>query len=110
APGALRPRGARRWKSPLFWLWQPVPLGLWAVAAWWDRRRARLTGDVRYARFARAGRAARSALGDARRALDAGDRSACYDRVARAVGEYLSAKLDLPPGAVTADAVAGRLR
>src|SRR5262249_14350429 len=32
------------------------------------------------------------------------------DRVAHAVSEYLAAKLDLPPGAVTADAASARLR
>ncbi len=110
APGTLRPRGARRVQSPGFWLVQLLPLAAWAAAVAHDRRRRRLSGDARYARFTRAGRAARHALAGARHALRAGDRASFYDTVARAVSDYLSAKLDLPPGSVTAEAVAERVR
>jgi tetratricopeptide (TPR) repeat protein len=110
APGALRPIGARRWRSAAFWAAQAVPLLAWITAVLHDRRRRRLTGDVRYARFARAGRAARRAIGAARTALGAGDRVAFYDTLARAVSEYLAAKLDLPPGSVSPETVAERLQ
>ena len=75
----------------------------------YDRRRRRLTGDVRYARFTRAGRAARHALAGAQARLGAGDGAAFYDAVARAMTEYLAAKLDLPPGGVTLETVTQRL-
>ena len=110
APGVLRPVGARRWRSPVFWLVQLVPLVVWATAFAVQRRRQRLSGDVRYARFTRAGREARAAIGRARAALRAGDRAAFHDAVAGAVRDYLAAKLDLPPGAVTATNAAERLR
>ena len=110
APGTLVPIGARRYRSALFWGFQALPLAAWLVAASIDRRRRRLTGDVRYARFTRAGRAARQAIAGARQKLRAGDHAAFYDALARAVGDYLAAKLDLPPGGVTADTVGDRLR
>src|SRR5581483_5421295 len=109
-PGTFSAIGARRYRSAAFWAVQPIPLVLWAAVALWDRRRRRLTGDVRYARFTRAGRAARQRLGEARSLLRTGDRAAFYDALAGALGEYLAAKLDLPPGRVTADSVGERLR
>jgi len=110
APGELRPIGARRWRSRVFWLLQLVPLAVWLGALAVERRRRRLSGDVRYARFTRAGREARAAIARAGAALRAGDRAAFHDTVAAAVRDYLAAKLDLPPGAVTAAAAAERLR
>jgi tetratricopeptide (TPR) repeat protein len=110
APGALAPIGAHWWRSPLFWTLQLIPLLLLLGATLVDRRRERLGADLRYARFTRAGRAARAALGEAREALSRGDAVGFHDRVAHAVSEYLAAKLDLPPGAVTADAASARLR
>jgi tetratricopeptide (TPR) repeat protein len=107
-PGGLSARADHWYGSPLFWLWQPVPLLLFIAAAWYDRRRQRLTGDVRYARFSRAGRQARQGLAAAEKALTRGDSTAFYDAVSRAMQEYLAAKLDLPPGAIDADAVARR--
>ena len=108
-PGTLVPIGTRRHRSLLFWGFQLIPLAAWLAASAFDRRRQRLTGDVRYARFTRAGRAARVGIADARQKLTAGDHAAFYDAVARAVGDYLAAKLDLPPGGVTAEAVRDRL-
>jgi len=110
APGALVPLGARRYRSVFFWGLQLLPLMAWLAAVAVNRRRRRLTGDVRYARFTRAGRAARQAIAGARQQLRAGDHAAFHDTLARAVGDYLAAKLDLPPGAVTADTVGDRLR
>jgi len=110
APGELRPIGARRWRSPVFWLLQLVPLAVWLGALAVERRRQRLSGDVRYARFTRAGREARAAIARAGVALRAGDRATFHDTVAAAVRDYLAAKLDLPPGAVTAATAAERLR
>lgn len=110
APGRLVPRGARRTRSALFWAWQPVPLLVWFGVLLHARRRRRLVGDLRYARFTRAGREARRALAQARAALRTGDRAAAYDRLAGAVRDYLAAKLDLPPGGVTPEAVGERLR
>jgi tetratricopeptide (TPR) repeat protein len=107
-PGTLSVRSEHWYGSPFFWLWQPVPLLLFVAAAWYDRRRQRLTGDVRYARFSRAGRQARQGLAVAEKALAKGEATAFYDAVSRTMQEYLAAKLDLPPGAIDADAVARR--
>jgi tetratricopeptide (TPR) repeat protein len=110
SPGRLTPLGARRWRNPLFWILQVVPLLLWAAAVAIVRHRRRLGSDARYARFTRAGRAARAALDDAGRALERGDAAGFHDRVAGAIRDYLTAKLDLPPGAVTSELVSARLR
>lgn len=98
-PGALvrRDTGALRW-----WLllaWQPVPILLYVGALWFDRRRRRLAGDSRYARFTRAGAEAKAALQSAEASLRAGE-SRFFDLVEQAVRTYLSAKLGLPPGGV----------
>ncbi len=106
APGTLGPLGARRWRSPLFWSLQLVPILVWLAVVAVDRRRRRLHGDAGYARFTRAGREARRALAAAKGALRPGNQGAFYDSVARALSDYLSAKLQLPPGAVTAETVA----
>jgi len=110
APGELRPIGTRWWCSPVFWLLQLVPLVAWLSALAVQRRRQRLSGDVRYARYTRAGREARAAIARARAALRAGDRATFHDMVAGAVHDYLAAKLALPPGAVTAQSAVARLR
>jgi tetratricopeptide (TPR) repeat protein len=100
APGPLRPLGARLYERETFWLAQLVPLFAWFGAASYDRRRRRLAGDTRYARFTRAGRSARADITKARAALAGGDLGACRDLAAAAIRDYLAAKLDLPPGAV----------
>ncbi len=109
-PGALAPPGAHRWRSPAFWALQMLPVLVWLGAMLIDRRRRRLGTDVRYARFTQAGRAVRAALGEARAALATGNAAVFYDRVARALGDYLAAKLDLPPGGVTPDEMSARLQ
>lgn len=108
-PGTLQPIGARRWRSPLFWAVQLVPLLVWIAVLIVDRRRRRLHGDAGYARFTRAGREARRALDAAKEALRPGNQAPFYDTVARGLSDYLAAKLQLPPGAVAADTVAAHL-
>jgi hypothetical protein len=53
APGTLRPLGARLYHRGSFWLAQLVPLLAWIAVGSYDRRRRRLAGDTRYARFTR---------------------------------------------------------
>lgn len=103
-PGRLVQRGRPWYHSVAFLLWQPVPIMLFGTAVWYERRRRRLSGDVRYARFTRAGKAARRGLAAAETALAGGNRDAFYDAVSRTMQEYLGAKLDLPPGAIDAEA------
>jgi BatD DUF11 like domain len=107
-PGGLSPRSAPWYGSLAFLLWQPMPLLLFGAAVWYDRRRQRLSGNVRYARFSRAGKQARHGFALAEKALASGRPAAFYDAVSRTMQEYLAAKLDLPPGAIDADAVARR--
>jgi len=104
-PGGLVPRSAGWSRRLPFLLWQPVPLVLFVAAAWYDRRRQRLSGDVRYARFSRAGKEARRGLATAEQALAHGDREAFYDALSRTMQAYLGAKLDLPPGGIDEEAV-----
>jgi tetratricopeptide (TPR) repeat protein len=108
-PGDLRPLGARRHRSIVFWSLQVIPLLAWLTVVLADRRRRRLHGDAGYARFTRAGREARRALGAAKDALRPGNHAPFYDAVAGALSDYLAAKLQLPPGAVAADTVAEHL-
>ncbi|MFI5396251.1 MAG: BatD family protein [Candidatus Binatia bacterium] len=107
-PGGLSSRSASWYGGLAFLLWQPVPLLLFGAAVWYDRRRQRLSGDLRYARFSRAGKHARRGFGLAEQALASGQPAVFYDALSRTMQEYLAAKLDLPPGAIDADAVAHR--
>lgn len=106
APGTLRPLGARLYHHGSFWLAQLVPLLAWLAVGSYDRRRRRLAGDTRYARFTRAGRSARSEIAKARAALSGGDYAGCRDLAAAAIRDYLAAKLDLPLGTVEETAAA----
>ena len=108
-PGDLRPIGARRYRSVGFWALQLGALLAWIAVVVFDQRRRRLHGDAGYARFTRAGREARVALAAAKDALRPGNHALFYDAVARALTDYLGAKLQLPPGAVAADTVAAHL-
>ncbi|MFQ5665538.1 MAG: BatD family protein [Candidatus Binatia bacterium] len=101
-PGHLARPAAAWYRSVPFLCWQPLPLLLLAGAVWYERRRERLTGDLRYARFTRAGKSARRGLAVANQALAGQDRVQFYDAVSRTLREYLAAKLDLPPGGVDA--------
>jgi hypothetical protein len=98
--GALRPRSSPWYGGWLFLLWQPIPALLFIAAIFYDRRRQRLTGDVRYARFTQARRNARRGLALAEEALKHADPGAFYDQLSRTVQSYLSDKLGLPPGAI----------
>jgi tetratricopeptide (TPR) repeat protein len=106
-PGRMR-RGAPFYRTPAFLVVQGLPLAVYLLALSIIRRRERLRGDPRYARFAGAAREARRAIARARRAADAYT-PAFYDDLARAVREYVGAKLDLPLGAVDVEQVAKRL-
>lgn len=109
APGRLRPAGSRLHRSPTWWCVQVVPVTVWVTVATIVRRRRRMAGDPRYARFTRAGREARRALAAARDALGRGDVTGGHDVLARAMCDYLAAKLDLAPGTV-AETAPARLR
>jgi len=107
SPGALEPRRPPLSQRPWFVVLQLLPPAL-MVALWaFTRRRDRLASDPRLVRFRQAGR-------EARRALAALDRHPAvevefYDELAGAVAAYLTAKLDLPPGAVERERVLARL-
>ncbi|MBP1684143.1 MAG: hypothetical protein H6Q33_286 [Deltaproteobacteria bacterium] len=105
-PGPWSSRGRPWYGSLVVLLWQPVPLALFGAAVWYDRQRRRLTGDVRYARFSRAGKEARRGLAVAEHELTRGTPAAFYDAASRTMQEYLGAKLGLPPGAIDTDAIA----
>lgn len=105
-PGQLRGRATAWYRSLAFLAWHAVPLVLFVAAVWYDRRRERLSGDLRYARFTRAGKAARQGLAAAEQALAQNDAARFYETLSHVLQEYLGAKLDLPPGRIEAQAVA----
>ena len=107
-PGRFHSPGRVWYRSPVFWLWHVVPLGLLGAAVWYDRRRRRLSGDARYARFARAGKQARHGLRAAEQALAESGSTAFYALLSRTLQDYLAAKLDLPPGRIEPGPVAAR--
>ena len=108
-PGELRPIDAHLYRSVGFFAFQLAPIAAWIGVVMFDRRRRRLHGDAGYARFTRAGREVRVALASAKDALRPGNEPLFYDAVARALTDYLGAKLQLPPGGVSAETVATQL-
>jgi hypothetical protein len=78
---------------------------LLAATVLYDRRRQKLSGDARYARFVQARRNARRGLNLAEDALQRADPGAFYDELSRTLQTYLSDKLGLPPGAIDPAAI-----
>ena len=107
-PGQLVPRSRPWYRSVSFLLWQPLPALLFISAWWYDRRRRRLSGDVRYARFSTAGKNARLGLTEAERLLTQAEPHSFYTEITRTLRAYLSAKLDLPPGGIEPEAIRNR--
>jgi tetratricopeptide (TPR) repeat protein len=108
-PGFLRPRGDRRQRRLSVWAAPVVPRLAWLGPLGWDRRRRRLSEDPSYARFVVAGDEAVRRFAAAEEALAAGCTADGLDTLARAVHDYLAAKLSLAPGEVTAERARGRL-
>jgi len=108
SPGTLQPIGTRLYRSVTLWTFPLVPVVAWLGAVYWDRRRQE-QADPRRARASRAGRDARAAIATAQQRLSAHDVPGCNDIITRGISEYLQAKLDLPAGGVSGEAVATRL-
>ncbi len=107
-PGPLVPQ-ARPWYGSVgFLLWHPFPVLLFISAWWYDQRRLRLSGDLRYARFTEAGKQAREGLVDAERLLMQGDEQTFYTTMVQMLQGYLSAKLDLPLGGIESNTLRSR--
>ena len=107
-PGPLVPQAGPWYPSVGFLLWQSLPVLLFLSAWWYDRRRRRLSGDSRYARFTAAGKQARRGLAEAQRQLTQGEYRAFYTTIARMLQAYVSAKLGLPPGGIESEALRKR--
>jgi hypothetical protein len=104
APPALATQRTPYLERPLYWLGWIAPL-LAVVGVWtWERRRQRLSSDVAYARAQRARRLARKRLAQARKQAQE-DEDAAYAAVARALGDYLGDKFNLPSAGLTRDAI-----
>jgi tetratricopeptide (TPR) repeat protein len=106
-PGALEVRGPRLYQRAWFPFLQILPVVLFGVVWSYARRRDRLASDPRLVRFRQAGREVRRALSALGGQAAADERF--YDALSAALAGYLSAKLDLPPGAVDGERVLARL-
>jgi hypothetical protein len=108
-PARWRRAGEPRWYERPFgraWPWW-VALGV-AIAAWYDRRRARRARNPTLVRRERAPRAARAGLRLAEAARRHGDRQAFYDALWRTLVDYFGHKLNLPPGEVLPERIVER--
>ncbi len=104
APGSWSEVGRSWWGSWALWLVHLAP-ALAVAGLWWRSRRAgALAANPKLRRFREAEAKARAALAG----LDASD-GGFVDRLHDAIGEYLGAKLDLPPGAIEGERVASAL-
>lgn len=105
-PSRWRPTNTKPWYLTLPFLASSViPVALLLGTVLFTRRRNTLRTDVAKARRLHAPKAAKAGIADAETAL-AADHSAFYEGIARALADYFGNRLNLPPGAVTADRVA----
>jgi hypothetical protein len=89
--------------SRAVWFTLPLPWLLAGIAYLIQRRRERLRFDAGYARASRAMRTARRRLAEARRMAASGAGKDIHGTLAKAVGDFIADKLNLPPAAVAAD-------
>lgn len=107
APGQLRSRGTRFYARAWFLTLQLLPVVGFGVLLAFVRRKERFAADPRLVRLHQAGRDARSSLSNL--ATVPTDDGRFYDDLTAAIHSYLSAKLDLPPGALERTRVLERL-
>ncbi len=107
-PGQLVSQTRPWYGSVGFLLWQPFPVLLFISAWWYDQRRRRRSGDLRYTRFTAAGKQARQGLVDAERLLMQADEQTFYTTIVHILQGYLSAKLDLPLGGTESNTLHSR--
>jgi len=99
APGDWRGVRTQWTRSVWFWTGNALPVAIFAFLWWRTREQDLLASNPRLRRFRAAEAAVRNALG----AIEAGTGEIGFcDALARAMTEYLGAKLDLAPGAVDA--------
>ncbi|MDZ4804846.1 MAG: BatD family protein [Candidatus Eisenbacteria bacterium] len=83
----------RPWESPLFWLFQILPVGVMIGAVVHERRRRRLDGDIGFARQIRSGREATRRLKKARLLAARGD-DGLFAELSQAVTGYAADRLN----------------
>lgn len=107
APGRWTAVGSSWLAAPVFWLVNLLPAFACALLWWRHRRRAVLAANPALRRFRGAEPAARAALS----ALQSRREEAAFcDELSGVLGEFLGAKLGLPPGAAEAGRIAAALR
>ncbi|MBI5066972.1 MAG: protein BatD [Deltaproteobacteria bacterium] len=107
--GALGPRGAPAWRSPLFAAAVAAPPALVVALALWLRARGALAAGEGERRRRRAGREAKRRLREARRRMERGDEAGFHDEVARALHAYAGDRLGEPVAGLTRDGLLDRL-
>ena len=104
-PGKVMPIGNRIYHHWLYWLLVILTTILFLSSYIFYKRTYRLQTDSRYARAQKAPRAARSGLAQAQEFLKEENQAAFYDAVFKTLQSYLSDKLSLPAGSITAETV-----
>ncbi len=107
--GTLRRRGEYLYKNTLFWVYHIVPLVMFFIFSAFYRERRKIKTDHRYARLLKAPGTARKGLKKAKNYLDKGNTELFYDAVYKTLQGYLSSKLLLPKGNISAKDVQDKL-
>jgi hypothetical protein len=97
----LKDQGGDLYRNRAFQILQVVPLVAILVVALARKRRDRISGDVRYARWRRALRAFRKRLRAAQRLMRTESSPQFYGALSRALTDYLGDKLNLSAGGLT---------
>ncbi|MBI5665999.1 MAG: protein BatD, partial [Nitrospirae bacterium] len=110
SPGPLTGKGRYIYKNPLFMLLQIIPVlalaGVWIM----QRRKERLSTDIRYARRLTAPRKARKGIHEAEDFLAKNSASEFYDAVFKTIRDYVGNRFHVPSGGLTADSAGEALK
>ncbi|MDD4956223.1 MAG: BatD family protein [Candidatus Omnitrophica bacterium] len=107
--GEVSPIGGYLYRNPLFLPGHLLVLVLFGIFFGAYRKSEKMRTDKKYARFTKAPGKAKKGISKAESYLKKGDMELFYDTLTKALGEYVSGKLDLPKGNVTVDAVRARV-
>ncbi|MFN3269835.1 MAG: BatD family protein [Candidatus Kapaibacteriota bacterium] len=89
--------------SPLFWLLNLVPAGLWLLVFWYVKRKEKIEGNVVLMRQIRASKIAQKYLKNAKKLVSDGQKDLFYEETARALWSFVANKLNIKPTDLTKD-------
>lgn len=89
--------------SPIFWVLNLLPVGLWLLVFLYIKRREKIEGNVVLMRQMRASKIAQKYLKNAKKLIANGQKDLFYEETARALWTFVANKLNIKPTDLTKD-------